>query len=136
MANYYARARSNYFKVKAPEAFRAFCEKFGLVYFDKETSAHGTLCGFYTDGSVPWDYYYDEDSDEYVDFDFTEELATHLEDGWIAEVREIGFEKMRYLVGFTAAIAASGEVAWVNLDHITDRVRQAFPGANFTACAY
>jgi hypothetical protein len=136
MANYEPFVRSNYFQVRDPEAFRSWCQGLGLEVIGNEDPEHGMLFGFIADDGVPCDRY-DEGAGEYVEIDFYAELATHLLDGWIAEVRGIGYEKMRYLDGYTVAVDHAGETIAVNLDDIYKKAREYWgERVHCTACEY
>lgn len=52
----------------------------------------------------------------------------------MAIVREIGYEKMRYLVGYTVAVNAAGESLEVSLDDIYEAAKRL--GKHITACEY
>jgi hypothetical protein len=118
MANYYAFARSNYFRVKDISKFEEFCDSLNLtVIKDKNES---NLVGFLVednDGSLP-SYIYNEETDEYEDIDLAEELASHLEEDEVAIFMEVGAEKLRYLVGVAIAVNSKGEIKQVNLGEI------------------
>lgn len=110
MANYVPYVRSNYFKVKNIKAFKSFIDEFDMRFISKKTIDEEVLVGFYIedDSSIP-ESRYDEESAEDMEFNFYKELSTHLEEGWVAEIREIGFEKMRYLTGYSVAVNHKGE---------------------------
>jgi len=133
MANYVSCARSSYFQVKNPAAFEAFCKKWTaeLIRGGDKDELFGFICG--DEGGIPSSRY-DAEKDDYVEGGFMEELATHLADGWVATVREIGYEKMRYLVGYTVAINAAGETLEVSLDDIYEAAKRL--GPNLTSCEY
>jgi len=63
-----------------------------------------------------------------------DDLAGHLKEGWVAVVREIGFEKMRYLVGYSVAINSRGQSIEVSLDQIYEDAKRL--GEHVTACEY
>ncbi len=134
MANYFAFSRSNYFAVKDREAFSLFCKNLGLVVIeqepeDKDPNAF-TLVGFYNEeGGIP-----SYDPTTQSDIDFPEELAKHLVDGHVAVVEEIGWEKMRYLVGYAIAVNSKAETREVSLNDIYDAAKDL--GAKVTPCEY
>ena len=118
MANYVATARSNYFKVKDPEVFKAWvegCPDIGLISGDDGTFA------VYSDdpdsGSWP-NFKWDEDTGDYVEFDLFAEIAEFLVDGEIAVFMEVGAEKLRYCNGYAIAVHSNGEYETLNLDRI------------------
>lgn len=133
MANYVPFVRSNYFKVKAPSAFKAFCKKWGV-----DPIAGGDrddLAGFMGAGEIGIPLcYFDSEKGEHVEGEFMKELGGQLADGWVAIVREIGYEKMRYLVGYTVAVNARGESIEVSLDQIYEDAKRL--GEHITPCEY
>jgi len=136
MANYEPFVRSNYFQVHDPAAFRSWCAGRGLEVIDEEDPVHGMLYGFIAGDGIPCERY-DDETDEYVEIDFYAELAAHLVEGWIAEVREIGYEKMRYLTGNTVAVDHAGESITVNLNDIYTLAKKRWgEQANCTCCEY
>lgn len=125
MANYVATARSNYFKVKDPEAFKSWvanCPNVGLISKDDGTFA------VYSDdpdsGSWP-NYRFDEETGDYdEEFDFFAGVAEFLIDGEIAVFMEVGAEKLRYCNGYAIAVHSNGEYETLNLDRIYDFAEQ------------
>ena len=125
MANYVATARSNYFKVKDPEAFKSWvanCPNVGLISKDDGTFA------VYSDdpdsGSWP-NYRFDEETGDYdEEFDFFAGVAEFLVDGEIAVFMEVGAEKLRYCNGYAIAVHSNGEYETLNLDRIYDFAEQ------------
>lgn len=133
MANYVPFVRSNYFKVKNPVAFEAFCDKWGVEMIRR--GDRDELVGFMGGDEVGIPLcYYDAERGEHVEGEFMKDLAAHLEDGWVAVVREIGYEKMRYLVGYTVAVNSRGESIEVSLDQIYDEAKRL--GEHITPCEY
>ena len=138
MANYYGFARSNYFKVKDDKAFENFCKKWELSHItddDPHDGGSADLHGFLVENEsgIP-SAYLDKESGEHVEGHFYLDLAAHLVEGWVAIVREIGYEKLRYLIGYTVAVNAKGETRQVNLDDIHDQAAALGPHA--TQCEY
>ncbi len=133
MANYIPASRSSYFQVKDAAAFAAFCKKWGVEMI--RDGEHDELFGFLGDdeAGIPSSYY-DAEKDDYVDGNFIEELSEHLADGWVAIVREVGFEKLRYLVGYTVAVNSRGESIEVSLDDIYEAAKRL--GQHLTPCEY
>jgi hypothetical protein len=123
--------RSNYFKVKDLDKFSGFLSRWNLELL----SGKDELVGFTSeDGGIPSEYL-DEASDEYVVGDFDADVAAQLEEGHVAIYREIGFEKIRYLVGVTVAVNHKGETRVINLDDIYDLARKEL-GTSVTDCSY
>ncbi len=134
MADYVPLVRSNYFRVKDPEAYKAWCEGLGLTVIQNDDE-DPILYGFIAeDGGVP-DRRLDPETDEGEEIDFYAELAAHLADNQVAEVREIGRENMRYLVGISTAVRSDGETITVSLDEVYDRVRARW-GFEMTRAEY
>src|SRR4030095_12271647 len=107
MANYVPFVRSNYFEVKDPAAFKAFCEKWGVDPIGG--GDRDGLAGFMGAGEIGIPLcYYDPEKGEHIEGEFMKELGGHLADGWVAIVREIGYEKMRDLGGYTGAVKDPG----------------------------
>jgi hypothetical protein len=119
MANYEAKMRSSYFKVKDPEEFKKWIASFDLEVWERSDG----LFAFGGDTSIP-DYIEDLESEETIDIDFAGELSTHLEEGWVAIIQEIGSEKLRYLNGYACAVNWMGTFRSVNIDDIQDQARQ------------
>lgn len=134
MANYYASARSNYFRVKDIDAFEKWVESVpGLGIFTKEKDGE-TLYAIYDDGpdACGWPSYDYEDDTE---IDLTAELAAHLVDGDVAVLIEVGAEKLRYLVGQAVAVRSDGEVIHLNLNTIYQTVKDQW-GVTTTKAEY
>lgn len=135
MANYTAYFRSNYFAVKDVAQFQAFCAAFQLEMITK-TENNQTLYGFLNEGNeagIPVTRY-NEATDDWEEAEFMGELAAHLTDGYVAIVMEVGWEKLRYLIGVAHAVNAAGEMLDVDLDEIYARV--AALGPHRTSCTY
>lgn len=134
MANYTAYFRSNYFAVKDVAQFQQFCDEFQLEMITKTTDDE-TLYGFLdqsNEGGIPTTRYH-EATQDWEEADLLSMLATHLVDDYVAIVMEVGFEKMRYLVGEAHAVNAKGEIISVELDEIYER--SASLGRKGTSCA-
>lgn len=125
MANYYGQARTNYFAVKDADAFLADMADLPVEVITETTNSGETLYGFLDanqdgagldysriieieneDGEV-------EETD--VDIFWTDILASHLADGHVAILMEIGSEKYRYLSGYAVAVNSKGETREVVL---------------------
>jgi len=130
MANYVAFVRSNYFRVKDLEVFKLFMA--GLsggegAIFINEKPEDKSLLMFHSSG-VPSD-------PENEECDFFIELREHLKDKEVAVVMEIGYEKMRYLQGYTWAVTPGKDVMHLCLDDIYDKVEKEW-GLIPTQAAY
>lgn len=135
MANYTANFRSNYFAVKDVAQFQVFCTAFQLEMIT-DIENNQTLYSFLNEGNesgIPATRY-NEVIDDWEEIDFMNELATHLMDGYVAIVMEVGYEKLCYLIGVAHAVNAAGEVIEVDLDEIYPRA--AALGLHRTSCTY
>lgn len=142
MAQYIARFRTNYFKVKDEAAFRNWVESlisdgelsvledgdgaFGVGGFcttpyDRTVTDEDIVVALSQNPSVTHDS--PKDTLCYYDLfqssiDFAQELSEHLADGEVAVVQEVGWEKLD-LRGFAYAINHRGEVfAEVNINNL------------------
>ena len=131
MANWYGTSRSNYFNVKDEGAFREWAERRDLEIF---TNLVGQLAvapsSMSEDGSWPS---YDDDDD--CEIDFQAELIEHLAEGQVAIIMTIGAEKLRYLTGYSVALAWDGRRISVDIADIYDKVETEF-GVKPTAAEY
>ena len=122
MANWYGTSRSNYFNVKDEGAFREWAERRGLEIFTNLVGqlavAPSSMSG---DGSWP-SYDYDDD----CEIDFQAELIEHLAEGQVAIIMTIGAEKLRYLTGYSVALAWDGRRISVDIADIYDKVEVEF----------
>jgi hypothetical protein len=85
------------------------------------------------DGGLP--QYIEDDKGNVKEFDdFIDELAEHLADGWVAIMKEIGSEKLRYITGFSIAINNKKEKKIINLDEIYKESEEL--GSYITECYY
>ena len=140
MANYYAYSRSSYFKVKDLEEYKDFCNKWDLTLISREDKEEGTLHGFIVetdDGMIP-SYYYDEEIDDYIDDEedlFLKELSEQLAPDWIAIYQEIGYEKLRYLVGYSVMVDSEGNFDSIGIDDIYELAHSKW-GKKHTQCQY
>lgn len=130
MANYTAIARSNYFQVKNRTAFEEEAQLYNLTVrecVDPQQRAKG-LVMIHPDqegdcGGWPG-FIWDDDLEEDVEFDLHGWLAGHLSEGQVAVLEEVGFEKLRYLVGVAVAVNSKGETRVVQLGDIYEQARQ------------
>lgn len=134
MANYYATARTNYFRVKDVEAFTLEVAKFPVEII---TSKQGeeTLVGLLSldEGGFPY-YIYDFDTDTESDIDWQNIFKNHLQDDEVAITVEVGNEKARYVRGYAEAFNNKGECLSWNLDDIYTQAKQL--GKNITEAEY
>ena len=129
MANYYATARSNYFRVKNTQAFEDWCSKWHLDCWSKPYTDIGDRYAISpnADTEAGWPYCgLDEATDEYYEIDFPKELASHLDPRDIAILIEVGWEKLRYLTGEAVAVHANGKTTRISLYDIYDQASREF----------
>jgi len=125
MANFYGTARTNYFKVKDAEAFKAWVEDLpSVVLIEKDG-----LFGFYSDcpdsGTFPSSRW-DDEKEDFVEIDLTAELAEFLTDDTIAVLMEAGAEKKRYISAWAQAVNHKGEVETISLFDIYGMAEERF----------
>lgn len=124
MANYFAAARSNYFQVKDLPTFRDEAQLYNLDVedaSDPRQKREGLVMIHPNEGcgDTGWpSFVWDDDLEEDVDFDLYGWLAGHLTEGQVAVLEEVGFEKLRYLVGVAVAVNSEGEIRSVQLGDI------------------
>lgn len=138
MANYVAMARTNYFKVKDVDAFKAFVKTLDDAEVIESTQDGEILYGIiFDENGIPSSRQYVNDVGEEVeeeDIDFPALLAEHLVEGWVAELREVGFEKMRYLIGLDILVNSKGKRHEVHLEQTYKKIKDL--GEHHTDCAY
>ena len=120
MANYKGFTRTNYFSVNDAEKFRqiiadSYCSEGDIEVFEDDTcesikfcfGCYGMISGIRTlpDGS-------DDDVSEYDAF--VDALQSVLADGDAIIITEVGYEKLRYLIGHSYIITKS-DVQFVSL---------------------
>jgi hypothetical protein len=123
MANYYGSARTNYFRVKDIEAFKAEVEAYPLVVVSRDDNPD-FIALFISDdddeGSFPWCDYYTEDA-EGDEINWTEIFGRHLQVNSVVIIQEVGNEKLRYFGGIAVAINSKGEEITININSIFDQ---------------
>lgn len=124
MANYYGSARSNYFKVKDPDAFKAWAQSLSCVgVWNGENGSFGIYSDCPDSGCWPSTKWVD---DEPVDIDLEAELAEHLQEGEVAILMQCGAEKLRYVSGYAIAVNHLGETVSVCLAEIYKLAKAKF----------
>lgn len=129
MANYYATARSNYFKVKDLKAFKKRAEELYLEVIDQKTEAGETLYGIMAEDGDGWPTVRDTNESERPDgeeVDFPAELANHLAPGEVAVLMQAGSERRRYLTGPAVAVTSDGRRSEIVLDNIYEQASREF----------
>ena len=124
MANYYENARTNYLKGKDETQFKEFIDTIsGLESYKDKEGRHAIF--FDCEFGVP-DICYNEETGDYDDVDFMEELSGHLTDDSIAILMGSGAEKLRYINGYAEAIDSTGERVSINIYQIYELAKQKF----------
>lgn len=143
MANYMGTIRTNYFAVKDEAAFRSIvdsCAAEDTVHiFEIQQDDGSTKFGFGCQGSI---YGITSDSDnEEIQFDtdisdFYMELQKIVADDDAIMVTEIGYEKLRYLIGY-CTIITSKCITGVDLEYeALKRTRRVLKNKHFTTKNY
>ena len=127
MANFHKMTRTNYFRVKDPDAFKAWAGKRHMQTWN-ETIWNKNKCEepdptVFVMQSTSQDGWYDAYDDAGVDI--FGELATHLADKQVAILMEIGWLK-EYVKGWAIAVHANGKFVEVVLDDIYDVAKKEF----------
>lgn len=141
MANYYGQSRTNYFAVKDAEKFLAEVEGWGVEVITQKQEDGTLLYGFLDSddngGGLSWTRYYEDADGEYQEEerDWIEWLGTHLADGHVAVLMEVGSEKYRYLNGITFAVNNKGETLRISLDDIYELAKNKL-GEHVTTATY
>lgn len=125
-------ARSNYFKVKDPAAFKAFCDRMNCELIQDRDNPD--LYGFVCEGGIP-SYVWDEEADDEVDVDFVNELAKQLAPGAVAIYMEVGYEGHRSVGGIAVAVNSEGQTRNVDLCAIYELAEELTDG-EITPCEY
>lgn len=139
MANYYATARSNYFRVNNAIAFQQWCAKRHLdcwmkPYIDN-ADKYAISPNANTDSGWPY-FELDENGDDF-EIDIYKELSEHLHPKDIAVLIQVGNEKLRYLTGEAVAVHASGRIDKLHLEEIYERAMENIEdGVQLTEVAY
>ena len=133
MADYEGWARSNYFKVKDIEEFKAFLEGRGLEILGELEEGNIAICP--RDG-WGWPACYTSDEGEEVGLDLAAELGPHLAHGQVAILMEAGHAKLRYVYGSALAIAWDGRTERQYLSDIYKLVERTFGVSSVTVAEY
>lgn len=127
MADYFATARSNYFRVKDAAAFEDWCAEVSLQFWKGDAAGSYAICPDEDSYDGTWPSIGADTDEDDLDQDhlFTA-LSRHLASGHIAILIEVGNEKLRYLGGYALAIDGDGRKVEISLDDIYDKARHAF----------
>ena len=118
MANYIEMFRSNKFRVKNINDLQDELDEIGYHVELVECEDGSVKVLSSEDEEECFGHYWGENFD-YL-WEWETELPKHLEEGSVAVFQVIGWEKMRYLTGYSVAIDSEGVVNKVNLDDIYD----------------
>lgn len=126
--DYASFTKSNYFKVKDPDAFKRFVASFSGTLCTQEKNGE-VLHGFHVEDLV-CDIPDENEGCVYVE----EALAKHLEPQWVAVVEHVGREGTRYVAGHAYAVNSEGDITTVSLrDIYADAARM---GKHVTDASY
>lgn len=118
MANWYGMSRSNYFNVRDVDAFKAWAKDLGLRIIESSDKMYGFVTHQDSDGDLPTERW-DDETEDYIDIDFFNELAEHLADDTTAVVVTVGHETTRYGTGISWAVThADGVIKCVDINDI------------------
>lgn len=117
MANYECATRTNYFRVKDPEAFRKFMSRvYGgceLEVWEEKDTAGNIQFGFGCyDGISGYEPESPETADDNCDYgydEFLEALQQHIAEDDAVIILECGHEKLRYIIA-SAIIVTSKDI--------------------------
>lgn len=144
MANYICKIRTNYFRVKDPDAFRNFM---GMVYgaegnveLWESRDGNGVVqFGFGADSGIAGLRSGEENDDlDESSYDaFIEGLQLHVEDDDAVIILEIGSERLRYVVG-SATIITKQHCEYLSISDIAkERAAQLLENPQWeTVCEY
>lgn len=129
MANYRGTSRTNYFRVKDENSFKAWIATHaGATLIDTQIGSdihYGVHMGASDSGTWPSTRECPETGESDCYF-FAEFLAEHLQDGEVAILISVGSERMRYLGGEALAVHSSGEMTSISLNDIYEKAQAAF----------
>ncbi|MFZ9888704.1 MAG: hypothetical protein ACO3JL_14485 [Myxococcota bacterium] len=118
MANYIASARSNKFRVRDISALESAMPDSIEVYVESLPDNLVCLLVNDPDGNGWPSAIYDEATEDWLDWDVEDAVAPHLLDGEWCVIKEVGAEKLRYLIGHARAFNNKGESHYIDLDDI------------------
>jgi len=133
MADWIGSSRTNYFRVKDPEAFETAMAHLDVEVWNNKDDPRlfGIGCGKDSNGDWPS---CDVETDE--DFDFVEKVWPHLAEGEVAVFQTIGSEKLCYLTGHATAVNHQGKRIDLDIGDIYERAKRRFEVAQITEASY
>ncbi len=125
MADWTGTARSNYFRVKDPEAFKAAMEPYEVRVLERRHPGSGEMYyGLVSETDFGGWQSYDYETEE--DIALWKIVSEHLAFGDVAVFVEAGAERARYVTGYAIAFDATGRDVRVDLDDIYAKAEEAF----------
>lgn len=129
MANYYAFARSNKFRVKDIKALEDVLPSGVELWIEDEPS--NLVCLLVSDDGGWPSACWNESLDDVEDWDVVDAIAPHLADNQWCVIQEVGAEKLRYLCGWSLAFDSSKRIIRVDIEDIYEKLPK-----DVTPCAY
>ena len=138
MANYYGYARSNYFRVKDLQRFRAAMSNCAveIVEEDNGDKNRSRRVALLSDSESGWSSSYVDAKGNDVDASIHDIVQEHLADDEVAIFMEIGYEKLRYLSGYAVAVNNKNKSVSFQLSDIYTDKRVRKLGSNITRAEY
>ena len=132
MSNYIETARSNYFKVKSLSKFKKAISSFDDIKIVKGQNGTITILGM---GETFPDVGYTKNGNEMKNT-FSDIVSKHLTDDSVFIAMGVGYEKMRYLIGWAYAVDNTNTRVYVNTDEIYAKAKKQFAGKTVTQAEY
>lgn len=130
MSQWIGTARSNYFRVKNEQAFRAAMEPLEVSVVNEE-GKFAILSEHEYGGWAGWIF---PDEGEPIEIDHAGTVSEHLAPGEVAILMESGAEKRRYVTGYAIAVNDRNERRTVSIDSIYELAAEL--GSSVTRAAY
>ncbi|MEI6424010.1 MAG: hypothetical protein WCP55_17470, partial [Lentisphaerota bacterium] len=135
MSNYYGYARSNYFRVKNLDKFKAAVKNCGVRVEPGIDRDQGKVALLAT-GESGWSSSYVDAKGNDVDASIHDIVQEHLADDEVAIFMEIGWENLRYLSGCAVAVNSKNESVCISLSDIYNDKRVKKLGKSMTRAEY
>ena len=116
-------ARTNYFRVKDIKAFRDSMNRFDVEVVEEPVNGVPHFAVFDTTNGGSWPVDVEGMGGKLIPVIFPHEISAHLEDGEVAILMGVSYERTRSLRGHALAIDNAGTVRKIELDDIYDEVR-------------
>lgn len=135
MANYYATARTNYFRVNDVEGLRAILPSGIKLHTRTHLETETEFVCLLDEAGDGWPgYIWNEEGECEEEFDWVERVAPFLLDDEVAIFMEAGNEKLRYISAYAFAFNNKGETKTTSISDIYRKARKL--GNNITAAEY